>query len=61
MDSRLEQFTNARMLSTLAASEQRPFESSVDDLFAAVRGWCAPNGPRDDVSILGISTVDEPS
>lgn len=57
MNERLEQFTNTRMLSSLAASATKPFDVSVEELFAAVHDWCTPKGPRDDISILGLSIV----
>jgi phosphoserine phosphatase RsbU/P len=59
MNEDLEQFTNARLLATLAASSTGPFDASVDGLFTDVREWCAPAEPRDDVSILGVSISRE--
>ena len=53
MDGDLEQFTNERMLSTLSQSASKSLAASVDELFQAVRAWCAPKTPKDDVSILG--------
>jgi len=53
MNEKLEQFSNERMLSVLSEGAKEPLTASVDRLLEAVRAWCAPNGPRDDVSILG--------
>jgi sigma-B regulation protein RsbU (phosphoserine phosphatase) len=53
MSTTLDQFTDGRMLAVLGENAPRPLEGSVDALFEAVRGWCVPNGPKDDVSILG--------
>jgi sigma-B regulation protein RsbU (phosphoserine phosphatase) len=55
MNADLTQFTNERMLASLTASQQGPFDASVDQLFSAVRDWCRPHGPKDDVTILGIT------
>ena len=55
MNANLEQFTNERMLAELTTGRAQPLQQSVDTLFGAVREWCVPNGPLDDVSILGLS------
>jgi serine phosphatase RsbU (regulator of sigma subunit) len=52
MSTNLDQFTDDRMLATLAHSSATGLTASVDGLFEAVRVWCEPNGPKDDVSIL---------
>jgi len=52
MNAELEQFTDDRMMALLAQSAAHPLAKSVDELFDAVKSWCVPNGPKDDVSIL---------
>jgi len=54
MDHELEQFGDDRMLASLEKSHSGTVETSVGDLFDAVHQWCAENGPKDDVSILGF-------
>jgi sigma-B regulation protein RsbU (phosphoserine phosphatase) len=53
MNVNLDQFTDDRMLANLSNCSQAPLTASIDGLFAAVRDWCVPHGPKDDVSILG--------
>lgn len=55
MNANLEQFTNERMLSELTTGRVAALPQSVEALFGAVWEWCVPNGPLDDVSILGLS------
>jgi hypothetical protein len=43
------------MLSALAAGHGKPLEKCVSEVCEAVRGWCAPVDPPDDVSILGLA------
>jgi sigma-B regulation protein RsbU (phosphoserine phosphatase) len=57
MNERLEQFTDERMMGTLKESASQPLGESVAALFDAVGAWCAVNGPRDDISILGVELV----
>jgi sigma-B regulation protein RsbU (phosphoserine phosphatase) len=57
MNSNLDQFTDDRMLAKLSQSAPAPLAASVDELFSAVRDWCVPHGPKDDVSILGCEIV----
>lgn len=52
MDANLNQFTDDRMLAVLSQCGPEPLTANVDGLFEAVRAWCVPNGPKDDVSIL---------
>ncbi|MFN0053826.1 MAG: SpoIIE family protein phosphatase [Planctomycetales bacterium] len=59
MNDKLEQFSNARLLSVLAQHASQPLVAGVDALFEAVRAWCAPQGPKDDVSILGCEIALE--
>jgi sigma-B regulation protein RsbU (phosphoserine phosphatase) len=53
MNADLDQFTDDRMLEVLSQNRQGPLAEIVDGLFDAVRTWCVPNGPKDDVTILG--------
>ena len=39
------------------AEDKSGGDVSVEELFAAVHDWCTPKGPRDDISILGLSIV----
>jgi sigma-B regulation protein RsbU (phosphoserine phosphatase) len=57
MSENLELFTNARMVSVLSESTSQALSGSVDGLFEAVRAWCTPKGPKDDVSILGCEIL----
>lgn len=59
MNANLDQFTDERMLAVLSQSSGKPLAATVDDLFAAVRTWCQPKGPRDDVSILGCEIAEK--
>ncbi len=58
MDQDLEEFGDARMLDSLRESSAEPVTASTQKLFDAVHQWCSVNGPKDDVSILGIEIVD---
>jgi sigma-B regulation protein RsbU (phosphoserine phosphatase) len=55
MDADLSQFTDKRMLASLSASKGDPFDASVENLLASVKDWCQPHGPKDDVTILGVT------
>lgn len=57
MNADMDQFTNQRMLEVLANSAAKPLGEAVDALFEAVRAWCVPKGPKDDVSILACELV----
>jgi len=59
MNVNLDQFTDDRMLEVLSQSIAKPLAATVDSLFEAVRVWCVPNGPKDDVSILGCEIAAE--
>jgi sigma-B regulation protein RsbU (phosphoserine phosphatase) len=54
MNADLDQFTDRRMLEVLSASGAEKLTTCVENLFHAVRAWCAPGSPKDDVSILGL-------
>jgi sigma-B regulation protein RsbU (phosphoserine phosphatase) len=55
MNAELEQFTNQRMLSVIGAIRSHLLQDGVNELFESVQNWCAPKGPLDDVSILGVN------
>jgi phosphoserine phosphatase RsbU/P len=54
MDHDLEEFGDERMLACIAKSQKESVKTSIEELYDAVREWCATNGPKDDVSILGF-------
>ncbi|MDA7492799.1 fused response regulator/phosphatase [bacterium] len=58
MDHDLEEFGDDRMLESLTKSSNEPVNVSTQQLLDAVHEWCVINGPKDDVSILGIDIVD---
>ncbi len=58
MDQDLEEFGDDRMLESLTKSSTEPVNVSTQQLLDAVHEWCSVNGPKDDVSILGIDIVD---
>ncbi|MCP4943515.1 MAG: fused response regulator/phosphatase [Planctomycetaceae bacterium] len=58
MDHDLEEFGDDRMLESLTKSSNEPVNVSTQQLLDAVHEWCIINGPKDDVSILGIDIVD---
>ena len=60
MNANLDQFTDNRMLAVLTQCGSEPLAANVADLFEAVRVWCVPNGPKDDVSILGCEIAGAP-
>jgi len=53
MNGNLDQFSDKRMLLVFEQRVAQPLSANVNDLFDAVRAWCHPQGPKDDVSILG--------
>jgi serine phosphatase RsbU (regulator of sigma subunit) len=54
MDHDLEEFGDERMLANITEGQNQSVQASVKTLQAAVIEWCATNGPKDDVSILGF-------
>ena len=54
MDAELEQFGERQMLEILELGATHSLEQSVTLLDGAVQRWCAKNGPKDDVSLLGL-------
>ena len=54
MDKDKNAYGEQAMAECLADSRGRPLDESVAGLLEAVKVWCEPAGPLDDVSILGI-------
>jgi len=54
MDAEKNPFGDDAMKGCLEAARGRPLEESVAGLLTAVEAWCQPNGPLDDISILGL-------
>ena len=54
MNAEREQFGDEAMKKVLAGGRSDGLEGTVSSLLSAVETWCVPNGPLDDVSILGL-------
>ena len=54
MDQELNEFGDDRMLGVVSKSSSQGLDDSVNSLLEAVQQWCVKNGPKDDVSILGV-------
>jgi len=54
MDKDREPYGEEKMASCLDGGRGGPVDASVASLLDAVEAWCQPNGPLDDVTILGI-------
>ena len=54
MDKDRQPLGDQAMADLLAAARSAPLEDSVTGLLSRVEEWCRPEGPLDDVSILGI-------
>ena len=54
MNANQEPYGEDALVACVAGSRTQPIAVSVDTLMAAVEAWCEPNGPLDDVSILGL-------
>jgi sigma-B regulation protein RsbU (phosphoserine phosphatase) len=52
MNGELEPFENHRLVEACSAGRSHRLRSIVDSLLHSVEQWCAPVGPKDDVSIL---------
>jgi sigma-B regulation protein RsbU (phosphoserine phosphatase) len=59
MDAALEQFTMKQMLEIIELGQAQSLDDSVSLLLKSVKRWCAKNGPKDDVSILGLEVCSE--
>ena len=54
LDENLTEFDEPRMLSLMGKCRQLDLDQSVETIQQAVQHWCRINGPKDDVSILGV-------
>jgi phosphoserine phosphatase RsbU/P len=54
MDAQRQPFGDERMNDCLRRSRAAPLDDAVAGLLAEVETWCRPNGPLDDVTILGL-------
>lgn len=54
MDAEKNPYGDEAMAACMRAARGLPLEESVASLLAAVETWCQPNGPLDDISILGL-------
>jgi sigma-B regulation protein RsbU (phosphoserine phosphatase) len=52
MNGELEPFEDHRLIEACSAGRTHRLQSTVDSLLDSVQQWCAPVGPKDDVSIL---------
>lgn len=57
MDADLKEFGERQMLEVLELGAAQPLPSSISLLRQAVERWSAKNGPKDDVSILGMEII----
>ena len=54
MDEELNEFGEPQMLEVLELGKSQTLDESVALLQNAVRRWCLKNGPKDDVSLVGL-------
>ena len=54
MDKDLEQFGDASLKEIISLNRSRDLNAGVGELLESIQAWCEPNGPLDDVSILGF-------
>jgi len=54
MDKERNPYGDEAMAACIAARRDGPIDAEVTGLLEAVEQWCQPNGPLDDVSILGL-------
>ena len=59
MDAELDQFSMTQMMEVIELGQSQSLDSSVDLLLQTVRRWCKVNGPKDDVSILGLEIAKD--
>ena len=57
MDQDLNQFSMRQMMEIIELGQTRSLDGSVELLESTVGRWCAVNGPKDDISILGLEIV----
>jgi sigma-B regulation protein RsbU (phosphoserine phosphatase) len=54
MDKDLEQFGDESLKEVISLNRSRDLNAGVGELLESIQAWCEPNGPLDDVSILGF-------
>jgi len=54
MDEGMNQFGDQQMLDVIELGKSQSLDQSVSVLQNAVERWCCKNGPKDDVSLLGL-------
>ena len=54
LDQDLNQFTMKQMLEVMELGQTQSLDDSLSLLLKAVERWCIKNGPKDDVSMLGL-------
>jgi hypothetical protein len=59
MNEDLNQFTMQQMLDMIELGKFHSLDDSVSLLLRSVERWCSKNGPKDDVSILGVEVTVE--
>lgn len=59
MNESLDQFTLEQMLEIVELGNSRSLDDCVTLLTESVSRWCIKNGPKDDVSILGLEIAAE--
>ncbi|QDS94600.1 Response regulator PleD [Roseimaritima multifibrata] len=59
MDEGLNQFSMQQMMEMIELGQSQSLEQSVSLLEKSVQRWCAKNGPKDDVSILGLEIASD--
>ncbi len=59
MDEDLNEFTMRQMMEIIELGQAQSLEQSVNLLQKSVQRWCVKNGPKDDVSILGLEILPE--
>ncbi len=57
MNGRLDQFGNERLTRSLTATRADCLADSVKSLRQDVERWCGDEGPKDDVSLLGLEIL----
>lgn len=57
MDEDLNEFTMRQMIEIIELGQTQSLDDSVSLLETSVQRWCAKNGPKDDVSILGLEIL----
>lgn len=54
LDADLEEFDDPRMLELMHRCVQNTIDESVEIVCDEILSWCRVNGPKDDISIIGI-------